>query len=63
VRKNVTVLTTCPSCVQGLCKIQDTIKVTGKSLVVYIAEQCLGKEWKEQFLKEIKTQGFDRYIY
>lgn len=62
-KKNVLVLTTCPSCVQGLCKIQDTVKVTGKSLVVYLAEQCLGKHWKKEFIKEISSQGFDRYIY
>ncbi|NMB66377.1 MAG: (Fe-S)-binding protein [Spirochaetes bacterium] len=62
-KKNVVVLTTCPSCVQGLCKIQDSVKVTGKSVVVYLAEQCLGKHWKKEFIKEIRTQGFDRYIY
>lgn len=62
-QKNVLVLTTCPSCVQGLCKIQDTVKVTGKSLVVYLAEQCLGKDWKKKFLKEIKSTGYDTYIY
>ncbi len=58
-----TVLTTCPSCVQGLSRIQGDISVKGKSLVLYLAEQYLGKNWKKKFIKDVKGQnGIERII-
>ena len=51
------VLTTCPSCVQGLSRIQGKISVTGKSLAVYLAETYLGKNWKKEFIRDVKRDG------
>ena len=57
----VTVLTTCPSCVQGLSKISGKLNVTGKHLAVELAEQYLGKNWKKDFIKSVKKdQGIER---
>ncbi len=62
-RENVTVLTTCPSCVQGLSKINGKSDVRGKSLVVYLAETFLGKNWKKQMVSDvIKKEGIERII-
>ncbi len=61
----VEVLTTCPSCMQGLSKIHGQTAVTGKSLVVYLAEKHLGPRWKQEFIKTIrKTKGsVDRTLF
>jgi FAD/FMN-containing dehydrogenase/Fe-S oxidoreductase len=62
-KENLTVITTCPSCVQGLSKISDRMSVTGKSMVVFIAESFLGKNWKKEFLADvIKKDGIERII-
>ncbi|OQA97932.1 MAG: putative FAD-linked oxidoreductase [Spirochaetes bacterium ADurb.Bin218] len=61
-RENITVLTTCPSCVQGLSRINGRTSVTGKSMVVYLAEKMLGTGWKKQLVNELKKQGVERII-
>ncbi len=62
-KENITVITTCPSCVQGLSKINGKMSVTGKSLVVYLAESFLGKGWKKHFISDvIKNDGIERII-
>lgn len=54
--EKTTVLTTCPSCTQGLSKICEPVSIQGKSLVVYLAETFLGKNWKKAFIKKVKNQ-------
>jgi Fe-S oxidoreductase len=62
-KERVTVLTTCPSCVQGLSKINGRGSVTGKSLAVYLAESFLGKNWKKKAVSDIrKKEGIERII-
>jgi FAD/FMN-containing dehydrogenase/Fe-S oxidoreductase len=62
-KENITVLTTCPSCVQGLSRINDRISVSGKSMVVFLAESFLGKNWKREFLADVvKKDGIERII-
>jgi Fe-S oxidoreductase len=59
----VTVLTTCPSCVQGLSRISNGVTVKGKSLIVYTAEQYLGKQWEKKFLAEIRRNGVGKMLF
>lgn len=61
-REDVQILTTCPSCVSGLCKLSNGQKIEGKSLVVYNAEQFLGKDWKERFISSVKLKGIERIV-
>jgi len=62
-KADVTVLTTCPSCVQGLSKITGGLTVTGKHLAVQLAELYLGKNWKKDFIKLIKKQqGIEKIL-
>jgi Fe-S oxidoreductase len=58
-----TVLTTCPSCVQGLSRISNGTAVIGKSLVVHAAEQFLGRNWEKEFLSEVKKNGVERILF
>jgi Fe-S oxidoreductase len=52
--KKLQVVTTCPSCVQGLSKIDGKISVTGRSLITLVAEQHFGKKWKQNFIRHVK---------
>jgi FAD/FMN-containing dehydrogenase/Fe-S oxidoreductase len=62
-KERVTVLTTCPSCVQGLSKINGRSSVTGKSMAVYLAETFLGRNWKKKAVSDImKKEGIERII-
>ncbi len=49
------VLTACPSCVMGLSKINESVSVSGKHLIVWLAEKHLGKHWKRDFIRKIKN--------
>jgi len=62
--KKAMVLTTCPSCVQGLSRRQGGTCFTGKSLVQYIAEETLGKSWRRDFIRHVKKHGsVERIIF
>jgi Fe-S oxidoreductase len=62
-KEDITVITTCPSCVQGLSKISSKNSVKGKAMAVYLAEIFLGKGWKKDFLSNIvKKDGIERII-
>ena len=60
---DIEILTTCPSCVLGLSKTSTERKVRGKSLIVYNAEQFIGKDWKRQFIQKVKAKGVERIIF
>jgi len=62
-RRRVSVLTTCPSCVQGLCKINDGVSVKGRSLAVYAAERFLGGDWEKKFIQTVKKKGIERILF
>ena len=57
------ILTTCPSCVMGLSKLNSNYKVTGKSLVVYNAEHFLGKDWQKKFIRSLKKNGVEKILF
>ncbi|MCL1865241.1 MAG: DUF3683 domain-containing protein [Spirochaetes bacterium] len=60
---DITVITTCPSCVQGLSKINSKNSVKGKSMAVYLAEIFLGRGWKKDFISNVtKKNGIERII-
>ncbi|MBN2804819.1 MAG: FAD-linked oxidase, partial [Deltaproteobacteria bacterium] len=60
--KNVTVLTTCPSCVQGLSKNDGKISVNGSSLITAVAKKHLGKNWKSDYIKKVKINRSIEHI-
>jgi FAD/FMN-containing dehydrogenase/Fe-S oxidoreductase len=58
----VEILTSCPSCVLGLSKLGNGHKVVGKSLAVHNAEVFLGKNWKKDFIKNVKKNGIEKIL-
>jgi len=57
------ILTTCPSCIMGLSKINSGHKVSAKSLAVFNAERFLGKNWKKEFIKKAKAKGIEEIVF
>ncbi len=62
-KKHTTLLTTCPSCVQGLSKIRSRLPISVKSLNIYLAERHLGPGWKKRFLRDVKRGGFENVLF
>jgi Fe-S oxidoreductase len=60
---DIEILTTCPSCVLGLSKLDGDHHTVGKSLVVYNAEQYLGKDWQKKFIRTVKKNGVEKILF
>ncbi len=63
IERRAVLLTTCPSCVQGLSRLEGELPVRVKHLMVHIAEKYLGKDWKKNFLKEMRKGGYESIIF
>lgn len=55
--RSVSVITTCPSCVQGLSKISNGFSVKGEAMAEHLAEVFLGKHYKRNFIKKLRKDG------
>ncbi|MBN2159749.1 MAG: DUF3683 domain-containing protein [Spirochaetes bacterium] len=59
-----TILTTCPSCVQGLSKVRAELPVSGQHLAVYAAGVMLGRDWKETFIRRVQGgKAVEKVLY
>jgi len=61
--KSVEILTTCPSCVSGLSKQVNGHRVEGKSLVVHVADQELGKTWAKDFIRTVRKHAVEEVLF
>lgn len=58
------ILTTCPSCVQGLSKIHGALPLTGQHLSVYAARVLIGADWKERFIRSLQSgKAVEKVLY
>jgi FAD/FMN-containing dehydrogenase/heterodisulfide reductase subunit C len=48
----IKILTTCPSCLQGLSRYRDAVKLNTSYIIEEIALRRLGKNWQKDFLKK-----------
>ncbi len=58
----VKVLTSCPSCLQGLDRYTADNLVEADYIVVELARLKLGPDWMESFLKRANTDGIERVL-
>lgn len=58
----VKILTSCPSCQQGLSKYAGETGITTEYIVVELAERLHGKNWEKQFLSSVKNDGIERVL-
>ena len=58
----VKVLTSCPSCLQGLSRFNDDADTTADYIVVEIARHVLGADWMSQYVANANRGGIERVL-
>jgi FAD/FMN-containing dehydrogenase/Fe-S oxidoreductase len=58
----VKVLTSCPSCLQGLSRFQSDSKITADYIVVEMANQLLGDNWLQDYVVKANRGGIERVL-
>jgi FAD/FMN-containing dehydrogenase/Fe-S oxidoreductase len=56
------VLTSCPACLQGLSRFEDTSAVQADYLVVELANHLLGANWMADFVARANAGGIERVL-
>jgi Fe-S oxidoreductase len=58
----VKVLTSCPSCLQGLKRFDDDAGTSADYIVVEMARRLLGPAWMEEFVDRARHGGIERVL-
>jgi Fe-S oxidoreductase len=58
----VKVLTSCPSCLQGLKRFEDDAALDADYIVVEIARHLLGPDWLPDYVRRANTGGIERVL-
>jgi len=56
------ILTSCPSCLQGLSRLEDASGVDADYIVVELAKQLHGEDWQKEFIRKVKNGGIERVL-
>jgi Fe-S oxidoreductase len=59
---DVKVLTSCPSCLQGLSRFDDDAGTQADYIVVEIARRLLGSTWMEDYVAKANAGGIERVL-
>ena len=60
--EHVKVLTSCPSCLQGLARFEDDTGAQADYIVVELARRLLGENWLPEFVKRANAGGIERVL-
>jgi Fe-S oxidoreductase len=58
----VKVLTSCPSCLQGLKRYNDDAAIDADYIVVEIAKHVLGEGWLPEYVRQANSGGIERIL-
>ena len=58
----VKVLTSCPSCLQGLARFSDDADTDADYIVVEMAKHILGENWLPEFVARANQGGVERVL-
>ena len=53
------ILTSCPSCLQGLKRLRETSGVEAEYIVVELARTLKGEDWQQRFIREVRRRGIE----
>jgi Fe-S oxidoreductase len=59
---DVKILTSCPSCLQGLSRFDDDAGTTADYIVVEIARKLLGPDWMARYVERANRGGIERVL-
>jgi len=58
----VKILTSCPSCLQGLSRYDNDADITADYIVVEMAKAILGPDWMQDYLRAANNGGIERVL-
>jgi hypothetical protein len=58
----VKVLTSCPSCLQGLSRYDEDALTQADYIVVEIARRVLGEGWLDEYVQQANRGGIERVL-
>jgi FAD/FMN-containing dehydrogenase/Fe-S oxidoreductase len=58
----VKLLTSCPSCLQGLARYSDDTATTPDYIVIELAKKLLGENWMESYITQVSNGGVERVL-
>ena len=64
-QENVKILTSCPSCLQGLNRYQDDLQnglLEADYIVVEMAREILGENWMPEYVQRANAGGIERVL-
>ena len=56
------ILTSCPSCLQGLNRLEGESHVEADYIVVEMIKQIYGDDWQKSFVQKVKNGGMERVL-
>ncbi len=56
------ILTSCPSCLQGLSRLEDVSGLAADYIVVELARQLKGKNWQSMLIRQVEQGGIERVL-
>ncbi|GJG93999.1 FAD/FMN-binding oxidoreductase [Cupriavidus pauculus] len=59
---DVKILTSCPSCLQGLSRYNEDASVTADYIVVEMAKHLLGQNWMPEYVAKANAGGIERVL-
>lgn len=59
---NVKILTSCPSCQQGLARYRDDTNMSVDYILVELAKYKLGENWQKQFYEKVGKGGIEKVL-
>ena len=59
---DVKVLTSCPSCLQGLARFNADSDTTADYIVVEMAQKILGENWMQDYVAKANQGGIERVL-
>jgi Fe-S oxidoreductase len=61
-RGQIKVLTSCPSCLQGLSRYRKDAKIRADYVVVELARRLLGEDWMREYVEQANRGGVERVL-
>ncbi|MDB5807789.1 MAG: hypothetical protein JWN73_5111 [Betaproteobacteria bacterium] len=61
-QNDVKILTSCPSCLQGLSRFRHDMPLEADYIVVEIAKHVLGADWMTQYVRKANAGGIERVL-
>ena len=56
------ILTSCPSCLQGLARYREDANIEAEYIVVELATNILGEDWQKQYVSAANSGGIERVL-